>query len=618
MDAGELSNRLARKAHTVATMLLPAGKKDGHEWACGSITGEPGSSLKVHLSGGKAGVWKDFATDEGGDLIDLWRLTKRLSLSATLAEIRDYLGVRNDGFVSLPAKSYKRPEKPKCQIPQLDVLAYLTTQRKLTPETIKAYQVGERGRDIIFPYKRGDELIMWKSISLDRDEKGKKRIAASKDSEPILFGWQSIDPNARHVVLCEGEIDALTVFQWGHPALSVPFGAGGGNKQQWVDHEFHHLDGFREIYICMDRDAAGQEATKELISRLGAHRCKVVDLYYYKDPNEALQAGMGAEFFNDCLADAKYQDPEELRNAGEFQDQVEQLLSGANDTRNQITLPWPKTHGEIRFEEGQLTIWSGFNGHGKSEMLLHCMVHRMALGERVCIASMEVPPAKLIGRHLLPMLTAMGNPSNAYRAAAYEWLGERLWLFNLIGTAKADRLLEVFEYARKRYGVLHFIVDSLLKVGLDEDDYNAQKRFLESLCDFKNRTGAHVHLVAHARKRDEGENQAPRKHDVRGSGAITDLADNVLAVYRNKPKEELLRENPSDDEEITVKGKKYKASAIKAWPDAYLHCYKQREDGNEPSFKLWFDRESRQFLEAYHGKPHRYLPFSIQNPIPTP
>jgi twinkle protein len=611
MDAGEMSNRLAQNAQAVAAMLLPGGKKDGHEWVCGSIAGEPGGSLKVHLAGRKAGVWADFATGENGDLIDLWRLSKNLTVAAALAEIRDYLGVKNEPrFMAISPKTYKRPEKPKCQAPQSDVLAYLTNERKLTAETIKAYQVGERGRDMVFPYKRGDELVMWKSISLDRDEHGKKRIVASKDSEPILFGWQAIEPNSRHVVICEGEIDAMTVCQWGYPALSVPFGGGSGNKQQWVDSEFHHLDHFREIYLCLDRDPAGQEATREIINRLGAHRCKVVDLLYFKDANDALQAGMGPDFFEDCLADARYMDPEELRNAADFKDQVERLLITSNDPAARITLPWPKTHAELRLEEGQLTIWSGFNGHGKSEMLLHFMVHRMAQGERVCIASMEVPPAKLIGRHILPMATASAEPSGPYRDVVYEWLGERLWLFNLTGTAKAERLMECFEYARKRYGVLHFVVDSLLKVGLDEDDYNGQKCFVERLCDFKNRTGAHMHLVAHARKRDEGESQAPKKHDVRGAGAITDLADNVLSVYRNKPKEEVLKENPPDDEEFTVKGKKYKASVIKMWPDAYLHCHKQREDGVEPSFGLWFDRGSRQFLEAQKEQPRRYVQYS--------
>ena len=53
--------------------LLPGAKRDGQSWRCGSIDGEAGSSLIVGPRG-----FKDFATDEGGSLIDLIRLTMGL------------------------------------------------------------------------------------------------------------------------------------------------------------------------------------------------------------------------------------------------------------------------------------------------------------------------------------------------------------------------------------------------------------------------------------------------------------------------------------------------------------------------------------------------------------
>lgn len=612
MDAGEMSRRLASNALAVAEMLLPQGRKRGHEFCAGSVNGDPGESLKVCITGNKAGVWADFATGEGGDLLDLWQKARGLTFVSMLDQVRDHLGVTRERFHALPRKQYAPPAKPQCTKPVDSVLKYLTEDRKLLPETIAAFSIGEKGRDIVFPYLLGGKLIRWKTIGIDRDEKGKKRIASSKDSEPILFGWQAVPEDARYIVITEGEIDAMTVYQYGHPALSVPLGGGAGNKQQWVDCEYERLERFREVFLCLDNDQAGFEATREIATRLGAHRCRLVSLDFEgaKDANDLLMLGIGKAYFDACLETAAHIDPEELKNAAEFADQVERLLETQADPANHITLPWPKTHGVLMLEAGQLTIWSGFNGHGKSEMLLQVMTHRMAHGERVCIASLEVPAAKLIGRHLLPMATAMIDPSYAYRQTVYQWLGERLWLFNLVGSAKADRLLEVFEYAYRRYGVLHFVVDSLLKVGLAEDDYNGQKRFVEQLCDFKNATGACVHLVAHARKRDEGEYQAPKKHDVRGSGSITDLADNLLSVYRNKSKEDALSEDPDDGEELVIKGKKVLASEVKAWPDAYLNCLKYREGGVEPSFRLWFDRASKQFLESPTVGPKRYVQFS--------
>ena len=72
MDAKELSHILSDRAALVAQHLLPGGKKSGNEWKAGSINGEAGNSLSVRIRGDKSGVWKDFATGETGDLLDLW------------------------------------------------------------------------------------------------------------------------------------------------------------------------------------------------------------------------------------------------------------------------------------------------------------------------------------------------------------------------------------------------------------------------------------------------------------------------------------------------------------------------------------------------------------------
>ena len=72
MEIYELKSRLADRAEAVARMLLPLGKMSSGEWKVGSASGESGGSLSINLKGNKAGIWADFATGQGGDLIDLW------------------------------------------------------------------------------------------------------------------------------------------------------------------------------------------------------------------------------------------------------------------------------------------------------------------------------------------------------------------------------------------------------------------------------------------------------------------------------------------------------------------------------------------------------------------
>lgn len=73
MTPSQLSERLAGRVESVAKHLLPNGRRMAQEFVAGSLGGEAGDSLKVRLSGGKIGVWSDFATGQsGGDLLDLW------------------------------------------------------------------------------------------------------------------------------------------------------------------------------------------------------------------------------------------------------------------------------------------------------------------------------------------------------------------------------------------------------------------------------------------------------------------------------------------------------------------------------------------------------------------
>lgn len=70
-DAGDIARMLAGSIDRLAAQLLPAGRRHGREWQVGSLAGERGASLSVCLSGTKAGVWKDFASNQSGDALDL-------------------------------------------------------------------------------------------------------------------------------------------------------------------------------------------------------------------------------------------------------------------------------------------------------------------------------------------------------------------------------------------------------------------------------------------------------------------------------------------------------------------------------------------------------------------
>jgi len=168
----------------------------------------------------------------------------------------------------------------------------------------------------------------------------------------------------------------------------------------------------------------------------------------------------------------------------------------------------------------------------------------------------------------------------------------------VVGSAKASKILETFAYARQRYGIRLFVIDNLSKLDVSLDDYNAQREFVDRLTDFAKEYDVHVILVCHTRKTQD-DSRAAGKFDVKGSGAITDLADTVLVWWRNRPKEEEIRKAGNQVPEKIIEK-----------PDAVIRCEKQRNGEEEPVIALWFDRESHQFLESRNTCPRRYVDFS--------
>ncbi len=65
---------------------LPNGYREGREYVVGSLKGEAGRSLKICLHGPKAGVWRDFATGEGG--------SDPISLAAAIFNLRQFKAAR--------------------------------------------------------------------------------------------------------------------------------------------------------------------------------------------------------------------------------------------------------------------------------------------------------------------------------------------------------------------------------------------------------------------------------------------------------------------------------------------------------------------------------------------
>lgn len=274
-----------------------------------------------------------------------------------------------------------------------------------------------------------------------------------------------------------------------------------------------------------------------------------------------------------------------VKPAGEWVNEVIDRFYGDASPANWTHTGFEKTRDKFAFRQGEVSIWAGVNGHGKTTFLSHAMLNVMADGAKVCLMSLEMKPAETMAKMTRQAL-GLDSPSIAFIKSFHRWTDNRLWIYDHLGRLAPTRALAVATYVRKELGIEHLVIDSLMKCGVGVDDYTAQKDFVDGLCAIARDTGLHIHLVCHMRK-GENERMAPGKFDVKGAGEITDLVDNVLIVWKNIGKQ------PTKPNEATDETK----------PDAFVRVAKQRHHSWEGSFAFWFDKDSQQFLEHEKARP---------------
>jgi twinkle protein len=266
---------------------------------------------------------------------------------------------------------------------------------------------------------------------------------------------------------------------------------------------------------------------------------------------------------------------------------IEHLRGGGN--RTGATLPWRKTHDHIRFRGGEVSLWMGMNGHGKSLLTSHVMLDFLHQDQKVMIASFEMKPKATMAR-MCKQASGCEFPTDRYVNGLFAHAHGRLWLYDKTGRVSPDHILSIMRYAVNKLGVKHLVIDSLMKVVKGEDDYNGQKDFVDDICAFAQDTDTHIHLIHHSRKLAD-ENQIPGKMDSKGSGAITDQVDQCFTVWRNKKKEQMRQAGREVDESI---------------PDAILVCDKNRHGDWEGRVGLFYHPRATSYSESPGARPMYY------------
>ena len=195
----------------------------------------------------------------------------------------------------------------------------------------------------------------------------------------------------------------------------------------------------------------------------------------------------------------------------------------------------------IGMNKGELSIWSGGNGSGKSTFLSQIALESICRNFNVAMFSGELTSNRAKSWLQLQAAgrahTKLSDNGVSYYVprekadAIDEWAADKLWIYNNQYGIKVNSVIDDFVRHIEQHQTDVVIIDNLMSLDLSEirgEKYDRQTTLVLTLSEFAKKYNVHIHFVCHPRK--------PvgflRKSDISGSADLTNAADNVFMMHR--------------------------------------------------------------------------------------
>jgi twinkle protein len=411
--------------------------------------------------------------------------------------------------------------------------------RGILEDTCKKFNVRFNGdtRNLQFPYyDKTGRLVAYKQRSADKDFSW-----VGKNEEHTLFG-QQLFGGGKSVVVTEGEMDALSVWQaranW--PVVSVPNGAQAAKKA--LQHQLKWLLGFDEVVLFFDNDEAGIAAAEECASLFPHEKVFLARMSGdYKDANDAIMA-RDPEAIRQAIWNKSHYQPKTIVDGRGLFDLVTKPLHGKD-------AEWPFTElnrvtGGLRL--GELVTVTAGSGVGKStfcgEVAQHLVDQQQAIGYIALEESIQRTALRLMTVKANKPLHLNNQHDDAVLRSAFDLsVGSgRVYLREGFGSVDPEAILSDIRFLTMAHGVKWIILDhlSILMSGLDTgDERKTIDVTMTKLRSFVEETGIGMLLISHLRRPqgDKGHEDGGQVSlgQLRGSHSIVQLSDLVVALERN-------------------------------------------------------------------------------------
>jgi twinkle protein len=397
-------------------------------------------------------------------------------------------------------------------------------------------QTGKQENTIQFNYFMGDQLINIKY----RD--GRKNFKLFKGAEKVFYNINSI-VGYDTCVIVEGEMDVLALHEAGIPnAISVPNGATlNNNNLDYLDNCIDYFDDKTKIILAVDADEPGQMLQRELVRRLGAEVCYLIDFNGNKDANDYLLEH-GADALRSAIHNARPVPLENVSTLKDVEDELRDFVKNGFKPGFQV--------GLNNFDQifstytGQFITVTGVPSSGKSDFVDQMVVgYNNNYGWKTAYASPENQPVylhahKLMRKHWqdMPRVDDIGNDK-------WQQVTDHVndnYFFIDMDKYSLEAVLRKGAELVKRKGIKCLVLDPFNKIrdtNAVSDDVNRYTMdYLAKIESFCKKYDVLTFIVAHPTKMykgSDGKMEEPTMYNIKGGGEWYDASYHGLLVHRD-------------------------------------------------------------------------------------
>lgn len=377
---------------------------------------------------------------------------------------------------------------------------------------------------IYMPYIHEDRVVLTKARSICNKKNQVRRPAGAASP---LFGLHLLDRSLPFVILVEGELDAISGYEYGlknvlSSSIGAQFDPTWTRQLEWAD----------VIVIGYDNDPAGEDGASKAIQNLGAARCRRV-LWPKKDLNECLTAGIPAHEIFDLVGGAKDLPPADLKDGPTVYDE---LLADKGEGLGRPSGFKGLTEALGGIRAGEITVLVGDTGSGKSTFGINLVLDAMDAGEPALIISSEMNPKRVMSK-MASMIAKADylQHTDEMRGAVRLYLESHPVMFlDVHGEVPKEVMAETVGYCCERLGVRFVLMDHLhFFVKASAEDERAQlDAYMKAIVGVKMKHRPHILLICHSRATKSDDEKVSMSH-IKGTSGIKQDADNVMSIRRN-------------------------------------------------------------------------------------